>query len=67
MYPLESIRKADGNDDHIPEFKGSEAELADCIIRIFDYAYENKLRVGEAILAKYEYNLNRPYKHGKKF
>lgn len=64
---LESLRKGGLSDDKIPEFSGVEAELADCVIRILDFAYVHGLRLGEAILAKHEYNLTRPYKHGKKF
>jgi len=63
---LESIRSGDPIDDKI-NFKGSEAELADCVIRIMDYCFQNKLNLAEAILAKHEFNLSRPYKHGKKF
>ncbi len=55
-------------DDHIPEFSGLEAELADVIIRVMDIAQGKKLRVVEALLAKIEYNKTRPIKHGgKKF
>lgn len=64
---LESLRKGDGPDDKIPEFKGSEAELADCIIRILDFAHKKGLRIAEAMIAKHEYNRTRPYKHGKEF
>ena len=64
---LEALRKGDPPDDKIPEFKGSEAELADCIIRIMDFAHKKGLRLGEAIMAKHEFNKGRPYKHGKEF
>ena len=65
---LESLRKGNPPDDKIPEFNGVEAELADVIIRIMDYAERRGLRVAEAIIAKIEFNKNRPYKHGgKKF
>ena len=52
--------------DHIPEFTGIEEELADVIIRIFDYAGKEDLRLGEAIFEKMKYNKTRPYKHGNK-
>ena len=44
-----------------------EAELADAIIRIMDFAQEYDLNLADAILAKHEYNKSRPYKHGKAF
>jgi NTP pyrophosphatase (non-canonical NTP hydrolase) len=65
---LDALRQGDPPDSHIPEFTGVEAELADTIIRIMDYAEHKKLRLSEAILAKAAYNEKRLYKHGgKKF
>lgn len=64
---LEADRHGNPPDDHIPDFSGMEAELADCIIRIFDTCVERKLRLAEAILAKMDYNDGRPYKHGKAY
>lgn len=65
---LEAIRNGNPPDDKIPEFTGVEAELADVIIRIMDMAAAKSYRVGEAVVAKINYNKNRPYKHGgKKF
>jgi NTP pyrophosphatase (non-canonical NTP hydrolase) len=64
---LESMRKDNPPDDKIPAFSGVEAELADCVIRIMDFAHHNNLRLAEAIVAKHNYNVKRPYKHGKKF
>lgn len=65
---LEALRHENPPDDKIPEFSGVEAELADTVIRIMDYAAQNELRLAEAIVAKAEYNKGRPYKHGgKKF
>ena len=52
--------------NHIPDFTGIEEELADVIIRIFDYAGKEDLRLGEAIFEKMKYNKTRPYKHGNK-
>lgn len=62
---LEALRHGNPPDDKIPEYKGTEAELADVIIRIMDMAHARKWRVAEAILAKMEMNSTRPYKHGK--
>ncbi|UOF77823.1 ntP-ppase [Bacteriophage sp.] len=63
---LEADRK-NLQSDHIPEFTGVEEELADCIIRILDFAGRHNLRLGQAIQAKSLYNLSRPYMHGKKY
>ena len=65
---LDALRHGDPPDSHIPAFKGTEAELADVIIRIMDYAQHKGLDVAGAIVAKARYNDARPYKHGgKKF
>ncbi len=57
---LEAVRKNIGPDSHIPEFTAEEAEVADAIIRLMNYATDRKLRLAEAIVAKNEYNRNRP-------
>lgn len=62
---LEGDRK-DLQDDKIPEFSAMAAELADAIIRIMDFAHENKIPVAEALVAKAAFNKGRPYKHGNK-
>lgn len=64
---LEGIRKPDMKSDKIPDFSVEEEELADLMIRVFDYSGGFGLRLGEAIVRKMHYNENRPYKHGKKF
>lgn len=65
---LEALRHGDPPDDHLPDFNGVEAELADVVIRIMDFAEARGLEVAEAILAKAAYNKSRPHKHGgKKF
>jgi NTP pyrophosphatase (non-canonical NTP hydrolase) len=52
--------------DHISPYLGIEEEFADVIIRIFDFCGHHKLRIGEALLAKMEYNKTRSYRHGGK-
>jgi len=63
---LEAIRDGDPPDDKIPEFSGAEAEMADAIIRIMGLSHDQGWNVGEAVIAKMKYNLERPYKHGGK-
>src|SRR5689334_5831236 len=46
--------------------EGLAVELADVILRIFDYAEYKKLNLYEAIMLKHEYNKTRPFRHGKK-
>lgn len=46
---LEALRHGNPVDDHIPEFKSTEAELADVVIRIMDYGRARGLRIAEAI------------------
>jgi NTP pyrophosphatase (non-canonical NTP hydrolase) len=56
---LEAVRKNIGPDKHIPEFTAEEAEVADCVIRLMNYATDRKLRLADAIVAKNEYNRTR--------
>jgi len=63
----EALRHGNIPSDHLPQFSGEVEELADCIIRIMDYAAGFGLPVGAAILDKIEYNKGRGYKHGKEF
>jgi NTP pyrophosphatase (non-canonical NTP hydrolase) len=64
---LEGLRNGYKPSDHIPDFSFVEEELADCIIRIMDFAQARGLRVDEALIAKHLFNIGRPHKHGKKF
>jgi len=64
---LEALRTGNKPDDKIPEFTGVEAELADVIIRIMDYAQGFDYDVAGALLAKIAFNKNRERKHGKEF
>ena len=63
---LEALRNGNPPDDKIPEFKGCEAELADVIIRILDFAMGKEHDVIGALFAKMEMNKGRKYKHGGK-
>lgn len=61
---VEAIRKK-LNDDKLTDMSGEAVELADVVIRILDYCGRYNIPLGEAIKRKREYNLTRPYKHGK--
>jgi NTP pyrophosphatase (non-canonical NTP hydrolase) len=61
---VEGVRKP-AADQHCPQFSSEEIELADCVIRIFDYCGAFGLRLEAALDAKMAYNESRPYKHGK--
>lgn len=63
---LEALRHGNPPDDKIPEFSGVEAELADVIIRILDFAEGKNHDVIGAMLAKTEMNKGRAHKHGGK-
>lgn len=46
-------------DDHLPQRKMAEVELADAVIRIMDYCGRFGYDIGGAIEEKIEYNANR--------
>jgi NTP pyrophosphatase (non-canonical NTP hydrolase) len=65
---LEGERHGNPPSEHIPAFSAVEEEFADTIIRILDTCYKRQYRLGEAILAKMEFNQGRAHKHvGKAF
>jgi len=65
---LEAMRVGDppGPDKHTPEFNCLEAELADVVLRTMVLAHLKGVRLGEAMLAKMEYNRSREPMHGGK-
>lgn len=50
-----------------PKPEGVPSEIADGIIRGFDYFHRNGIDGANMIVTKLVYNSTRPYKHGKKF
>ena len=63
---LEYAREGNPPDDKISDFSGMEAELADVIIRIMDFAEERGFYIGNAVISKAGYNRARDYRHGGK-
>lgn len=71
---LEGIRK-DKADDHLPHLSSAAVELADTLIRVFDFCGKNGIPLEEAIQQKLAYNAqradhkreNRAAAGGKKF
>ena len=43
-------------DEHLPHFRSTEVEMADALIRIFDFAGGFNLDIGRALVEKMEYN-----------
>lgn len=46
--------------------EGIGVELADVIIRILDYCGAEDIDIGKILIAKHDYNISRPYRHGDK-
>jgi hypothetical protein len=63
---VEGLRKGNPPDEHLPQFKSVEVELADAVIRIMDFEVEHDLNVIGAIFAKAKFNESRSYRHGGK-
>lgn len=47
------------NDDHLSQYDGVSVELADCLIRIFDFVGGFNLQTANAFVDKLAYNANR--------
>lgn len=46
--------------------EGVAVEMADCIIRILDWAESENIDIDAVLKEKHEYNKTRPYRHGDK-
>lgn len=55
---VEGVRKGI-NDDHLPQYKMEDVEIADTFIRLFDYTKGHGLQVAESFFDKVLYNANR--------
>lgn len=64
---LEALRHGNPPSEHIPAYRSAAEELADLVIRALDMAVGRGYDLDGALLAKIEFNRNRPYKHGKEF
>jgi NTP pyrophosphatase (non-canonical NTP hydrolase) len=47
--------------------EGVPSEIADAVIRCFDFAYTEGFSLADIILEKLQFNAQRPYKHGRSF
>ena len=54
----EGVRKGI-NDDHLPQYRMEDVEIADALIRCFDYVGGHGLKTAEAFVDKLIYNANR--------
>lgn len=74
---LEALRQGGGesakrlsvtaDDGSTRPMSAMEEEMADLVLRVFDYAGARGLNIGSAIVSKMAYNAGRPERHGKKF
>lgn len=49
----------------VPELTVEEEEVADLFIRLLDYCHAREIDLGRAAHLKHEFNLTRPFMHGK--
>lgn len=64
---LEADRNGGPLSTKCPGYSQVAEELADCIIRILDYAERAGVDMAAVIAAKHAFNKTRPYRHGKRY
>ena len=64
---LEAIRKGNPQDSHCAPWGAVGIEMADTLIRIFDFCEGFGIDLYSHLLVKMEFNEGRPHMHGKKF
>lgn len=62
---VEALRHGNPPAEKIEGHTHVEEELADTLIRIFDYCGAKGYRLGDAVMKKMAYNASRPHMHGK--
>lgn len=63
---MEAYRNGNPPSEKIAGFSQIEEELADVLIRLFDFAGAHDLDIEGALEAKMDYNKKRAYRHGGK-
>ncbi|MBT2484781.1 MULTISPECIES: hypothetical protein [unclassified Microbacterium] len=66
-YAWAAGEKPDVLDDAIGKPEGVPSEIADIVIRSFDFAHEAGFDLASIIFEKLAYNATRAHKHGRKF
>jgi NTP pyrophosphatase (non-canonical NTP hydrolase) len=66
IYLSTGHMKPEDYGDRLRKPEGIPIELADVIIRIFDFCGHYKIDIEHALMLKMEYNKTRPYRHGGK-
>lgn len=62
---VEAMRHGNPESEKIPGHSHVAEELADTLIRIFDFCGLRDIDLGAAVIAKMAYNSGRPFLHGK--
>ena len=62
---LEGYRE-NAQDKHLPHLRSQDVELADVLIRIFDYCGYHQIDIVQVLLEKMHFNQTRPWRHGSK-
>lgn len=62
---VEAMRHGNPESEKIPGHSHVAEELADTLIRIFDYCGLRNIDLGAAVIEKMRHNASRPHLHGK--